>query len=93
MLFVVTHTHSPDLCPVDNPAPVHQLASESHITDAGVKALGSYIAAPEHTLYFILEADEYAQLVRYFRPMMKIGTVRITPVQTLAESLGLFPAR
>jgi hypothetical protein len=93
MLFVAIHQHAPELCPADNPAPVHQLADQEHIRAAGVKVLGSYIAPPEHTLYFLLEADDYAQVVRYFRPMMKIGTPRIVPVQALQEALGLFPVR
>lgn len=93
MLFVATHTHPPELCPVDNPVGVHQLADEQHIKESGVKVLGSYIAPPEHTLYFVLEAQEYAQVVKYFRPLMKIGTPRITPVQPLGESLGIFPTK
>lgn len=91
MLFIAIHTHTPETCPADNPIPVHQLADEKHIKDSGVKVLGSYVAPPEHILYFILEADDYAQIVRYLRPMMKIGTDRIVPVQTLAESTGIFP--
>ncbi len=93
MLFVATHEHSPEVCPVDNPAPIHQLANEKHIKESGVKVLGSYIAPPEHTLYFVLEANDYAQIVRYFRPMMKLGSPSIVPVQTLAEALGTFPTR
>ena len=93
MLFVIVHEHSPEMCPADNPAPVHALADEKHIKESGVKVLGSYIAPPEHTFYFVLEADDYAQVVRYFRPLMKIGGHDIVPVQTLAESLGIFPRR
>ena len=93
MLFVAVHEHSPELCPADAPAPVHQLANEKHIKESGVKVLGSYIAPPEHTLFFILEANDYAQVVRYLQPMMKIGTPDIVPVQTLTEALGIFPTR
>lgn len=93
MLFIATHEHTPELCPANDPAPVHQMADAGHIKEAGVKVLGSYIAPPEHVLYFVLEADNYAQVVRYLRPMMKIGKPRITPVQTLAEALGIFPKR
>lgn len=93
MLFIAIHNHTPELCPADSPAPVHQLADENHIKESGVKVIGSYIAPPEHTLYFVLEADNYGQVVRYFRPMMKIGTPRIVPAQTLAEALGIFPTR
>ncbi len=93
MLFVAVHEHTPESCPADDPAPIHQLADEKHIKESGVKVLGSYIAPPEHTLYFILEANDYAQVVRYLRPMMRIGAPDIVPVQTLAEALGIFPKR
>ncbi len=92
MLFMATHEHSPEACPVDKPEPIHQMADEKHIKESGVKVLGSYIAPPEHTLHFVLEADDYSKVVRYFRPLMKIGTPSIMPVQTLAEALGIFPA-
>lgn len=93
MLFIATHEHTPELCPADDPVPVHQLADDKHIKESGVKVLGSYIAPPEHVLFFVLEANDYAQVVRYFRPMMKIGVPHITPVQTLNEALGIFPKR
>ena len=93
MLFVVTHEHAPELCPSDDPAPVHKMADENHIRESGVKVVGAYVAPPEHVVYFVLEADDYAQVVRYLRPMMKIGTPDIVPVQTLAETVGLFPKR
>lgn len=93
MLFVVTHRHTPELCPADELAPVHQMADEGHIRESGVTVLGSYVAPPEHIIYFVLEADDYAQVVRYFRPMMKIGTPDIVPVQTLPELLGILPKR
>ncbi len=93
MLFIATHEHTPESCPADNPAAIHQLADDKHIKESGVKVLGSYVAPPEHVLYFVLEADEYAQVVRYFRPMMKMGSVDIVPVQTIAEATGIFPTR
>jgi hypothetical protein len=93
MLFIATHEHSPDLCPSDDPAPVHKLVDEDHIKESGVKVLGSYVAPPEHVFFLVLEADDYGQVVRYLRPLMKIGTPDIVPVLTLAESLGIFPKR
>ena len=91
MLFLVTHEHTAETCPVDNPKQVRQLLDAKHIKDAGAKVVGSYIAPPEHVLYFVLEADDYSKVVKYLRPMMKIGTPDIVPVQTLEEALGIFP--
>ena len=93
MLFVVTHEHTPELCPSEDPAPVHKLADENHIKESGVKVLGAYVAPPEHTIYLVLEADDYSQVVRYLRPMMKIGTPDIVPVQELSDTLNHFPKR
>ncbi len=91
MLFVVTHTHTPELCPTDNPENVKKtvdlLAQENHVRKSKVKVLGSYIAPPEHTLYFILEADSYEAITEFLRPVMKIGTPRIVPVSPLAAAV------
>lgn len=93
MLFVATHTHTPELCPVEDPVPVHQVAKAEHAKECGVKVLGSYISSPEHVFYFVLEAEDPASAARFFRPLMKIGVTRITPVQTLQEATGLFPVK
>ncbi|MBI4199978.1 MAG: hypothetical protein HY535_05860 [Chloroflexi bacterium] len=93
MLFVATHTHTPETCPADDPAAVHQLAREEHAKESGVKVLGSYVAPPEHVLYFILDSKDSASVVRFFRPLMKVGVTRVTPVQTLQESTGIFPLK
>ncbi len=93
MLFVAIHAHTPESCPVDDPVPVHQLAKAEHAKECGVKVLGSYIAPPEHVLYFVLEAKDYSSAVRFFSPLMKIGAPRITPVQTLEQATGIFPLK
>lgn len=94
MLFVVTHTHTPELCPSGDPEnlkkTVDVLAQESHARKSNVKVLGSYIAPTEHTLYFILEADSYEAITEFFRPVMKIGTPRIVPVSPLAAAVEAF---
>ncbi len=93
MLFVVTHEHTPELCPSDDPTPAHKLADESHIKESGVEVIGAWVAPPEHTFYLVLEADDYGHVVRYLRPMMKIGTPDIVPVQELSDTLNQFPKR
>jgi len=93
MLFFATHTHTAESCSVGDPVPVHLLANEEHARESGVKVLGSYISPPEHVFYFALEAQEYSSVVKFFRPLMKIGPTRIIPVQTLQESTGIFPTR
>ncbi|MBI2871681.1 MAG: hypothetical protein HYY00_00640 [Chloroflexi bacterium] len=91
MLFVATHTHAPESCPVNDPVSVHEMAKAEHAKECGVTVLGSYIAPPEHLMYFVLDASDYSSVVKFFRPLMKIGLPRITPVQTLEEATGIFP--
>jgi hypothetical protein len=94
LLFVVSHCHTPELCPSDSPEKIkrtiHIVASEAHAKSTGVKVLGSYIAAPEHTLFFIIESDTYEKIIDFFRPMMKIGTPRIVPVSQLKPTVEKF---
>ncbi len=92
MLFVAIHTHTPESCPLVDVQPIMQLADGEHIKKSGVKVLSGYAAPPEHTMFFVLEADDYSQIVRFFQPMMTIGVPRIIPVQTFedaVEALGV----
>lgn len=94
MLFMVIHTHTPELCPSDKPEMVKKtvdvVASNAHAKKCGVKVLGSYIAPPEHVLFFILESDDYGKIVDFFRPLMKMGTPRIIPIGILGEVVPKF---
>ena len=89
MLFVATHLHTPELCPSNDPELVKKtvsvLATKAHAEKSGVTVLGSYIAPEEHVLFFILESNDYGKIVDFFRPVMKMGTLKLTPVNTLGE--------
>jgi len=89
MLFVVTENHTPELCPSGNTElmkkTVSLMASKAHAEKTGVKVLGSYIAPEEHALFFIVESNNYEKITDFFRPIMKMGTLRITPVSALAD--------
>lgn len=94
MLFVVTQVHTPELCPSDNPELVKKtvsvVGSKAHAEKSGVKVFGSYIAPEEHALFFIIESNDYEKIVDFFRPIMKMGTLRITPVSTLGDVVPKF---
>jgi len=94
MLFVAIHTHTPELCPSDSPEKIRKtvdvVASEEHAKKTKAKVLGIYTAPPEHTFFFILEADDYGSIIDFFRPMMKIGTLRITPVSPIKPTIEKF---
>ncbi len=93
MNFIVTHSHTPEQCPSGNPEVMKVLREVSPTTEfaekCGVKVLSSWVAVPEHTMYFILEADSYDAVVKYFQPIMRIGTARVTPVLEFAQAVGL----
>jgi hypothetical protein len=46
---------------------------------------GSYHAPPEHTLFFILEADRYEKIIDFMKPLMTLGTANIVPVSPLGD--------
>ncbi len=93
MNFVVTHTHTPEQCPAGNPERMKVIREVGPSTkfagECGVKVLSSWIAVPEHVMYFVLEADSYDSVVKYFAPLMKIGTAKVTPVLDFADAVGL----
>ncbi len=93
MNFIVTHTHTPEQCPSGNPEMIKVLREVCPSTEfaekCGVKVLSSWIAVPEHVMYFVLEADSYDSVVKYFQPIMRIGTARVTPVLEYAKAVGL----
>ena len=93
MNFVVTHTHTAELCPSGNPEMMkvmrEVLPTNEFATQCGVKVLSSWIAVPEHILYFVPEADTYGSVVKYPEPILKVGTARVTPVVSFAEAVGL----
>ena len=94
MLFVATHVHTPELCPSDNPELVKKtvsvVASKAHAEKSGVKVLGSYIAPEEHVLFFVIESNDYTKIMDFFRPIMKMGTLKLTPVSTLESAVPKF---
>ncbi len=93
MNFIVTHAHTPEQCPSGNPEMMRVLKEVCPTTEfaekCGVKVLSSWIAVPEHTMYFVLDADSYDSVVRYFEPIMRIGTAVVTPVLEYAKAVGL----
>ena len=94
MLFHVTHCHTPELCPSDSPKKVEKtvgiVESDAHAKKVGVKVLGKYIAPAEHIIFFIVEAKSYEAVTEFLRPMMKMGTPRITPVSVLSKAIKTF---
>ena len=76
MLFHITQVHSPELCPRD------EGGSNSLYDDsiAGLKLIGRYGANAQHTLFYIVEADDVNVVQRFLWPGFKRCTSTITPV-------------
>lgn len=80
MLFHITQVHSPETCPLG------EGGSDSLFdnTVEGVKLIGRYGANAEHTLFFIVETDDWQALHRFLLPGFKRATCKITPVSEIA---------
>jgi hypothetical protein len=76
MLFHIEQSHTPENCPYGRGG------SPSLYDDsvAGVKLIGVYGSFMEHTLYYIVDADEIDTLNKFLVPGMKVCTAKITPV-------------
>ncbi|MDX6324895.1 MAG: hypothetical protein QOK15_1249 [Nocardioidaceae bacterium] len=76
MLFHITQVHTPELCPWDE-------GGSNSLYDAdveGVKLIGRYGANAQHTLFYVVEADEVNAVNRFLRPGFKRCSSTVTPV-------------
>lgn len=76
MLFHITQVHTPDNCPLDE-------GGSNSLYDPnveGIKLIGRYGANAQHTLFYIVEADDVNALHRFLLPGFKRCTSTITPV-------------
>jgi Domain of unknown function (DUF3303) len=79
MLFHITQRHTPETCPVD------EGGSNSLFNPnvEGLKLIGRYGANSEHTLFYIVEADDWTALQLFLLPGFKRATATITPVSEI----------
>lgn len=76
MLFHITQVHSPEVCPRDE-------GGSNSLYDAsvdGVTLIGRYGANAQHTLFYVVEADDVNALQRFLWPGFRSCTSTITPV-------------
>lgn len=78
MLFLITQTHTPETCPIDaggRPA-LHEAPEK--IEGLSVKAgYGDYT---NHTIYYVVEADDYDAIERFLIPGFKRASAKIAPI-------------
>ncbi len=76
MLFHITQVHTPELCPKDE-------GGSDSLFDPNVKEvklIGRYGANAQHTLFYIVEADDVHDIHKFLFPGFKRCTSTITPV-------------
>jgi uncharacterized protein DUF3303 len=76
MLYHITQTHTPENCPIG-------AGGSNSLFDATVEnvtLIGRYGANSQHTMFFIVETDDWQALQRFLEPGFKRTTATITPV-------------
>jgi hypothetical protein len=87
MLFHATHRHNHETCSAHKPENQAQFAKAIASADElGVKVIGSYVDAPGHAVFMIIEADSALQIAKFFDPILELGDTEIRPV---ADALAL----
>lgn len=80
MLFHITQVHTPETCPMDEGGS----NSLYNPNVDGLKLIGRYGANAQHTLFYIVEADNIDAIHRFLRPGFKRCTSTITPVSEVS---------
>ena len=76
MLFHVTQTHAPQDCPYGKGGSTGLVDRDA----AGITVVGYWLAFPEHTVYYVVEADDIAALHAFLKPGVDRTTAEVTPV-------------
>ena len=76
MLFHITQTHTPDLCPKDEGGSKAMFDPSAK----GVTLRAMYGAFAEHVIYYIVEAKSIDPVNQFLMPGFKRCTCVITPV-------------
>ncbi len=76
MLFLITQTHTPELCPKD--AGGSETLYNPKVK--GVKLRARYGAFSQHVIYYIVEADSLQAIHKFVDPGWVRCTCTITPV-------------
>ena len=89
MLFHATHKHSYQTCHAhDDKRKAKMMESLQSADGLGIKVHGVYVDAPGHVFFFILEADEMEQIVKFFDPMFELGDANIRPIMSMQDALA-----
>jgi hypothetical protein len=79
MLFHITQSHSPETCPLDAGGSRALYDGDAE----GVTVVGVYGAYAEHTMYYIIEAEDIKAVHRFLLPGFARCASDVTPVAAL----------
>lgn len=91
MLFLITHTHDPDQCLFGDPSALAGTFGtvDEAMVKAGATVIGSWVNAPAHTFYWIVDADSAATITKGLSPIVTRGRADIRPIADLAETISM----
>lgn len=79
VLFHITQVHSPETCPLGEGGS----NSLYDPTVEGIRLIGRYGANAQHTLFYIVEADDVDAIHKFLLPGFKRCTSTVTPVSVV----------
>jgi hypothetical protein len=89
MLFHVTHTHSWESCPYNDPEKARATFGKTlaGIGESEAKLVGAWVDAPAHKFFLVIDADTADQVEAAMAPIIDIGCAETRPVSDAAEVL------
>ncbi|HEX5369762.1 MAG TPA: DUF3303 family protein [Dehalococcoidia bacterium] len=95
MLFHLTHTHTPETCPVRSKETLeHYRNWWMGLKNApGVKLLSAYASPTDHTIYVAVEAEDFASVAAALGPLNTIGSGHTHPVMSLDDVISMAESR
>jgi len=83
MLFHITHVHTPESCPYNDPGKARATFGKmlSSAESLGVTLVGVWADAPAHTIYIIAETDSAQKLGEMLGPAFEIGRAETRVVE------------
>ena len=89
MLFVVSHSHSAEACPLKDHEDKARDYYRSLMGDVGKKlgvtVVGAYTAPAQHMQFLVLDTDDVEHMTTFLKPLYKIGKVELVPVMKASE--------
>ncbi len=84
MLFMITQVHAPELCPLEAGGSKVLYNAKAK----GVKLQAIYGAYPQHTIWYVVEADNVEAVQEFLTPGFLRCTSTVTPVSATSMVKG-----